>query len=329
MDHEFYAYLLPKGLRTSTTRELVDRYTRVQNALGVIDSKSLDNYLIKLKQRGIKNSYLNRLITAVKHYGEFTNNKELINIKSFPEPNTVTSRSILNLEELKSLMAVERSKEQPEERYQMFNLFFALLATTGCRPGELASLSTHGPNTVDIGNKLLLLNETKTVGRSVPIPDFLIPYCQERIGLAKNGILFPVKSGLRPISNHEWGFEFRSRLRKIGVSRPGLSCYSIRHSYITFMIDKTDINIFELKALVGHRRTSTTEIYYHHSKEKLRNASNKNPIIQESSDPYTKLNLLLTQVENSGETIKSDNRFIYTMVRDNDGFFLKVKIINP
>lgn len=51
------------------------------------------------------------------------------------------------------------------------------------------------------------------------------------------------------------------RLKRCGIKRKGLSVYSFRHSYITEMVG--EIDIFTLMTLVGHRKATTTQKYYH------------------------------------------------------------------
>jgi integrase len=224
---------------------------------------------------------MNRLITALIHYRDYKNCPDYAWITDklyFPEHSKISTRAILSPEEIHCILTVKRSFNQSQKRYQMWNLFFETLAITGLRPGELASVGNkcNTLNRIDFGMKALILEDTKTDARTVPLPDTIIDRFKSIH--SNNLYYFRLQKEDRPITEHEWNYEFKSRLKKCKIERKGLSVYSLRHSYITEMVSETDI--FSLMTLCGHRKATTTQRYFHSNLKKLRAESKKHPLLK-------------------------------------------------
>lgn len=167
---------------------------------------------------------------------------------------------------------------------------------------------------LDFGRGVFVLEDTKTNDtRLVPIPpnlkDKLNHYLAEQ-HLGPKEYLFAStrggnKDGNTPVfDNVDWHYNFHARLRRLGIRRPHLTPYSLRHSFITRLLEE-DVNLFKVQKIVGHRRLSTTAQYTHMTTKDLIRAINKDPLIMKYTDP----NNTLDTIEEVISSLRSDSRF--------------------
>lgn len=69
-----------------------------------------------------------------------------------------------------------------------------------------------------------------------------------------------------------------TRLEKAGLSGQGFSTHKLRHTAATLMYQYGNVDVLELKEILGHENLSTTQIYTHTSDEQLKKAMNANPL---------------------------------------------------
>lgn len=65
---------------------------------------------------------------------------------------------------------------------------------------------------------------------------------------------------------------------KAGLSGQGFSTHKLRHTAATLMYQYGNVDILELKEILGHENLSTTEIYTHTADEQLQKAMDANPL---------------------------------------------------
>ena len=67
-------------------------------------------------------------------------------------------------------------------------------------------------------------------------------------------------------------------LQTAGLGGKGYSPHKLRHTAATLMYRHGNVDMLELKEILGHEHVSTTEIYTHISTDKLRNAAKASPL---------------------------------------------------
>jgi site-specific recombinase XerD len=72
---------------------------------------------------------------------------------------------------------------------------------------------------------------------------------------------------------------FKRKIAKTDIKNiEHLSVHKLRHTASTLMLKYGDVNIVELKELLGHCNLNTTMIYSHVDDEQLRKAVKSNPL---------------------------------------------------
>jgi len=183
--------------------------------------------------------------------------------------------------------------ERVKNNYAVWTLFFKILAYSGMRPGEVAHLAI---DRVDFGRQVFVLEDTKTnTPRYVPIAPALLSDLTDHIKTLTGDKLFPSTRGGKfrqngVVNDVDWGYNFHSRIKRLGIKRKNLRPYSLRPSFITRMLDE-DVNIFKVQKIVGHRQISTTAHYTHLTTKDITRAINKDPLSRASLPYYERLKL--------------------------------------
>lgn len=288
---EFERYLLNSDRKASTVTDKIKRLKHLLARVKPFNYENFDKFVQKLRLEGKSNNYLNAYIFTIKVYGRMIGDTALESYKQLKSPKTY--KATLSDSEIRQIIEIPANRVGISQKTHAFwTMFFELVAYTGCRPGEIASLKVAN---VDFGRNVLILQDTKTRDtREVPIPHNLQDKLREWITRRK----IYVFEGLRgkPISNNAWSKHFVLRVKALGIRRPNLSTYSLRHSYITEMLQQDGVNIFDVKGLVGHKQTSTTEIYYHLGTKRKQEVAKKHPAIKATLDPMEQLKEIVENV---------------------------------
>lgn len=234
-----------------------------------------------LRSQNRKPTYISRLLQSAQLYAKFTG-------VTISVPHIRQERSLvatLTIDEIQKFLTLPLPAGNSSKRaWRSWMMFWQIMAYTGMRPGEIATLTKQQ---INLSQKLIHLPVTKTSPRSVPINHVLHEALTEYLPLVEN-YLFPIKSK-RParkqhIEKPDWCHNFKVRCRIMNLNRPGLKPYSLRHTLITRMLDE-DISLFRVQQIVGHRSAKTTEGYYHASGRKTHEAIEKDPLCRGVENP--------------------------------------------
>ena len=145
-----------------------------------------------------------------------------------------------------------------------------LLYGSGLRVSELASLN---PSSLDLQQRQLRVLGKGRKERIVPLTDAAaravrnyLPRRQETV-VADCRALFVNRAGGR-LSVRSIQKAVSAALAEFAAAE-GLSVHSLRHSFATHLLD-SGADLMAVKELLGHTSLSTTQIYAHTSKERLR-----------------------------------------------------------
>lgn len=206
--------------------------------------------------------------------------KEIKDVK-VPKRNPV----YLTLEESIEFLNIVRTKNNCNKTRNI--LIFLLLLHTGLRLSELVNLKVNQLNFNDSSFYYLDVigkgNKERIIPTNYEIKEAYDNYMTERNQNGfDNEILFLNKDG-NPISKKQV-----ENLTKyyIGLAElnPKISTHKLRHSFATIFYnynESADLGV--LQALLGHSNISTTQIYAHINKNKLKEVANNNPLLKKRS----------------------------------------------
>lgn len=309
-------YLIRRDIKASTLDHHLKRVCYLARQLEVLNFDNFDKFIYELKSKGRLNSYLNGLIFPARVYGQYIGDERLANYKPFKQNKS--KKAIFSLDELKSFLELPPPNlrfPKSVKRFNQWTMFFSIMAYCGCRAGEVRTL--HYPRDVDFGRNVLIFRDTKNRDtREVKIANTLLEplkaYCQNLQG----EIMFKGVIG-DYVDKGSWGVEFHRRLTRLNIKREGLCVHSIRHSFLTKMLQTEGINIYDVAEIVGHRDIKTTQIYYHIDSERLQKVVNKNPLNTTNLDKGQQLEFIYEELKkfqtfkNLAVELKKDERSIY------------------
>lgn len=331
----FRFWLVERGRKPGTVRIAVSSLDRVQRSGYELNIDGASSYLFFLQEKGKKGSYLNILINSLRLYGQYTHDEQLSHLKWRKEVPYI--KSTLSDEEIESFLSLPppsitawhaQSKKMvtyttKKELYHTWTVFFSIMAYSGMRPGEIAHLTI---DTVDFGRNLFILEDTKTnEPRFVPISANILTLLHDHIATVKGKYLFPArrKNGDPVVCNTDWFMQFRNRINRLGIKRKNLTPYSLRHSFITRLLEE-DVNIFKVQKIVGHKQITTTAGYTHLTQKDMQEAIKKHPLIRRSTDPKSILKAVSDTIK--GFQLEKDPRFRYEIIETEDSFEVRIRL---
>ncbi len=280
MDEEirnFKTYLLVEKKYSSNTieaytRDLKKFYAFTKLEASQITEKDIHDYLKYLKQEGIQERSVSRVISCLKSFYKFLlidkvvtrNPMENIEIpklkKSLPHA--------LSEEEVNALLEVPLVDHFSYRNKAMLELLYA----SGLRVSELVSLTLQD---IDLENASLRVMGKGSKERIVPMGEyacyFVRLYLEEhRIFLIKkeyNDYLFLNNHG-KKLTRQGFFKIIKERAREAGIKKE-LSPHTLRHSFATHLLNH-GADLRSIQELLGHSDISTTQIYTHVSNEHLK-----------------------------------------------------------
>lgn len=324
----FEQWLTESGRKRSTVVYYLKNITTIyKKAQHPINKDNFLVYIASLLKNNYSSSYYNDHIVTMRVWGKFIHTTEFDDIKQIKERSKV--KATMSDSEIEAFLSLPPRRNGPKENwyYNKYTLFYSIMAYTGMRPGEVAHLQTGN---VDFGRSIFVLEDTKTnTPRFVPIPPNLTETLRQYILVLKTDYLFPSpqggnKDGFGPvIDNVDWYYNFHQRLKRLGIKRSNLTVYSLRHSFITRMLEE-DVNIFKVQKIVGHKRLETTAIYTHMTTKDMQNAIAKHPLIRKSTDPKQILRSIIEVLK--AFSLENDPRFTYQIDEREDSLSFNLRI---
>lgn len=319
MDQEkFKLFLARKGLKQSTIKGDVDVITRLLKTSTLDD---IDNYLLGLVSTGRKHSYLNSIVKALRNYGDFIGSDTLKTTPFFKRQET--NKSTMQDKEIEDFLNLYPPNFIAGKylwHYNKMTMFWRCLAFSGGRTGEIANLRI---NDVDFGRTLFLV-DGKMGKRSIPISHTLIDPLKAHINQLKGNYLFPSMRNKRPIERATWGYDFQQRIKRLGIKRDNLTPYSFRHSFATRLLSETNVNVFQVQKLLGHKDLKTTQIYTHMTTKDMQKTIAKDPMSRKSADPHEVIKQLKEAIF---ECIADDDRFRHQITEDGLELVFKIEFL--
>lgn len=218
-----------------------------------INKHVLDEFVYYCKGKGNKNIYINKVLKAVSNLISFAEDNEYIspmNLKYKRLPEEITKIDIISKEDMKRMVSYVQTLDIRSQA------MFLLLLSTGIRSNELTLIKTEN---VDLKNRRIYLDKTKTKPRYTPITPELLSILDTLIRNQNSIWLFPKKDNL---NSHISTDAIRSLLARIkkALNINVLSAHKLRHFYATHLL-KNGVDIKTVSKLLGHTTIAMTERY--------------------------------------------------------------------
>ena len=218
------------------------------------DRDNVGIFLDRMAENKNKYTYMNKMITLLKHLDKFRKVNQIQDYSYFPE--SYSPVDILIPDEIKSLANVQVPyKKNCEYLNRRQKLLIMLLGTTGSRIGEVLNLKWS-----DIGNaatySYVLYRETKNGDpRTVPID---IDLCNEILQLPRSGEYIFTSyrgKGSKPLGYQEVNLDLKRRAKLVGIKK-NIHTHVFRHSFVTTMLE-ADVDSTDIGKLIGHRNANS------------------------------------------------------------------------
>ncbi|MHB8481718.1 MAG: site-specific tyrosine recombinase XerD [Nitrospiria bacterium] len=238
-----------------------------------VKKEHLQTFLNQCRNSGLSSTSLNRLLSSLRMFFRFLQYESLIQIDPtlFIESSKTWHRlpDTLTLDDVDQLLKpIDQETPLASRNLAMIELLYA----TGLRVSELVSLSLSS----------LFLNEgvIKTMGkgskeRLIPIGEPAVEKLShylnhDRPKLLKgktSDFLFVNYSG-NGLTRQAFWYLLKKWALESGIKQP-FSPHTLRHSFATHLLER-GADLRSVQALLGHANISTTQIYTHITRERLK-----------------------------------------------------------
>ena len=281
---KFLAYLsVEKGLSRNTIQSYRNDLTRY---LGRLKDKPPDeirqsdilSHLAALSSLGISPASSARNLAAIRGFHKYL----LIDGLAATDPTTnlETPRGWKRLPGSLSMADVESLLNQPDPDTPLGlrdKAMMELLYATGLRVSELVGLK-RGDINLERGFLIVMGKGSKE--RAVPLGEHAAGWIREYLDRARASLLKGSDAGELFVSLRRRGITrqmFWERIKLYAVKagiRKSISPHTLRHSFATHLLDN-GADLRAVQAMLGHSDISTTQIYTHVSRDRLRKIHEK------------------------------------------------------
>ncbi|WP_372376274.1 tyrosine-type recombinase/integrase [Acinetobacter ursingii] len=235
-----------------------------------IDIETVHEYCSYRQLMGVKNSTINRELHLIKSaFNYYLKHKHDVNFKNVFNGFKLFEQDFiprfLNAAECSQLLAASK-------KYGNFTLhdYILLLLNTGCRSGELLSLTWDN---VFINERYFIIRNSLSKNKKTvfkPLNDVSI-YALLRLKRHKKFVFYNEKTDNRFQSFYK-GFKCAVNRAEIGHVR----IHDLRHTFASFLI-KQGIPLYHVSQLLGHSDVRITQRYAHLAPENLHECLNVLP----------------------------------------------------
>ena len=250
------------------------RFLESQETAGAIRIKKIDRltlrgYMAFMQQAGIGKRSLSRKISTLRSFFRFLRREGVL--ETNPARQVWLPRqdkklpSFLAREEIKDLL------DAPDRTTLLGLRDRAILETlysTGMRVGALVSMNRGD---IDLIGDLVKVREKGKKERLCPLGSFAVralrEYLKHSPEKADGGPVF-INRSMERLSAESVGKLLNKYIKKAAIHKK-ITPHAIRHSFATHLLD-AGADLRAVQELLGHASLSTTQIYTHVSKERLK-----------------------------------------------------------
>jgi integrase/recombinase XerD len=272
-----------KGLSQNTVKAYerdLRKYFRFMQAKTPAEIMQADvvSFLARLSSEGIATPSAARGLSAVRGFHKYLMIDGLA--QTDPTVNIDTPRGWKRLPKTLSTSDVDRLLKQPDPATLIGvrdRAMLELLYATGLRVSELVGLRVAD---VNLERGFLIVMGKGSKERAVPLGEAAIAAIKDYLSSARRSLLNTTDSDMLFISSKRRGITrqmFWERIKlytvKAGIEK-SISPHTLRHSFATHLLDN-GADLRAVQAMLGHSDISTTQIYTHVSRERLKKIHEK------------------------------------------------------
>jgi len=242
-------------------------------SLSRINKPDITGFMLKEKEKGVSVNSIARRLAAIRMFHRFLTRERLL--KSDPSELIDSPRLWKRIPDTLSLNEVEALLAQPDIRSRQGRRDKAILETlyaTGMRVSEAVNLKTENVN-LDIGFLRCIGKGNKE--RVIPIGAKAIKSIKRyleasRPAFLKKGesqFLFLSRFGKKISRQSIWKI-IKKYARLARIKRP-IKPHALRHSFATHLLER-GADLRSVQEMLGHANISTTQIYTHINKDRLK-----------------------------------------------------------
>jgi integrase/recombinase XerD len=241
--------------------------------LNQVRKEAILDFLTQQKTKALSPPSLNRLLSSLRMFFRFLQYEKIVD--GDPTLLIESAKTWFRLPEILTLEEVDMLLQPVKERTPLAVRNMAmieLLYATGLRVSELINLKISS----------LFLNQgiIRTIGkgskeRLIPMGELAVERLKVYINNQRpillkqrsSEILFLNYSG-KGITRQAFWYLLKKKAQAAGIKHP-LSPHTLRHSFATHLLER-GADLRSVQALLGHSNISTTQIYTHITRERLK-----------------------------------------------------------
>lgn len=269
---EYLEFLeIEKGLAENTLeayrRDLTEFFDFCLKEIQEISRYDINSYILNLREKNYTSTSVTRKIASFRGFFKWACANEII-IKNptltleLPK-NPKRLPKVLTLQEIKTILKEDLTKQE--------RLIFELLYDCGLRVSELVNLKI---NDIDISGKFLTCIGKGSKERIVPFGNCAIDAIKNYLP-ERDFLILKYKVNTKNLLINEKGQKVTRQEVYTFISNQGkkihksISPHTLRHSFATHLLENgADLRV--VQELLGHSDVSTTQLYTHISKKRLK-----------------------------------------------------------
>ena len=241
--------------------------------LSKVTKNDIVEFMLSQKAEGISPTSISRRLAAIRMFHRFLARERVL--KSDPTTLIDSPKLWKKIPDTLSLNEVEALISQPDVRDQQGVRDKAILETlyaTGMRVSELSNLKTNNAN-LDIGflrcigkgnkERIIPLGKKAIHGINRYLESSRLHFLKQKT----SEFLFISRSGTKLSRQSVW--KLIKRYAKEAKIKKSIKVHTLRHSFATHLLER-GADLRSVQEMLGHSNISTTQIYTHIDKERLK-----------------------------------------------------------
>ncbi len=279
---EFFRYLtIERGLAKNTILSYKNDLNKFFEYISLykidftnVNQQNIVNYFIKRLDEKLSPKTISRILSSIRLFYNFAVIEGIIKVN--PTIHVKNPKTINSLPNFLSVKEVNMLISYPDiNSYAGFRdrTIMELIYSGGLRVSELVTLTV---NAINIDEQFLMLLGKGSKERLVPIGSICTKLIKEYLNIVRPILMkrqihpfvfVNVKHG-KPISRKGIWMLIKNYSLKCGLKKE-ISPHSLRHSYATHLL-QGGADLRTIQELLGHKNITTTQIYTHFEKKRIK-----------------------------------------------------------